>query len=291
MTDSKTCSHCGASLPSTGVKFCPSCGAHIPEEATTCHACGTAIQPGTKFCAHCGASLTTTCTSCCGVGGSQSARVWFILIITGIILVVLFIYARKNAPTQEGTTVPIQKESSAVKQQENITATHKEAPIQKQIPPATEPSASFKFAAYKNDKFHFATQLPAHWELSVADGSLVFSGKKNTEDYVTTINFQIIYRNDNTSLDLQAQDLQDQLSAMKSFSLISNEKGQLAGSPAVRMIVSYQTANSTELYQQEQVIVEHGAYYYWIGYTTPKRLFDKYRFVMAEAMTSFHFIE
>lgn len=51
----KNCLECGADLV-PGAKFCPQCGAAVPEQPK-CSSCGTALDPSFKFCPRCGTRL------------------------------------------------------------------------------------------------------------------------------------------------------------------------------------------------------------------------------------------
>ena len=154
----------------------------------------------------------------------------------------------------------------------------------------TAPATAQKFADFVNPKFKFATQLPSHWESKVKDNSLIFSGPKNTEEYNTTINFQFINRNPQDSLETQGQDLERQWAAMPGYKLLGRDTGRLSGQPALRLRAVYQASQGGELFQQDQLLVERGPYYYCIGYTAPQRLFNKYKWALDHVLKTFKFL-
>ena len=154
----------------------------------------------------------------------------------------------------------------------------------------TAPAPAQKFANYVNQKFKFATQLPSHWESYVKDNSLIFHGPKGTEEYHTTINFQIINRTPQDSLETQGQDLERQWSTFPDYKLLGRDKGRLAGQPALRLRAVYQAPQGGELFQQEQLVVERGPYYYCIGDTAPQRLFSKYKWALDQVLKTFKFL-
>ncbi len=150
------------------------------------------------------------------------------------------------------------------------------------------------FKPYLNDKFKFAFEVPAHWvtELKKTESAnaLIFSGPKGSPEYFTTINVQIVFRTPETSLEDQIAEIIRQWSSAPRFKLISKERGRLAGQPAVRLVARYQLAGTKDMYGQEQYLTERGEYYYWIGYTAPLDMFERYRWIMDRSIASFRFL-
>jgi len=155
----------------------------------------------------------------------------------------------------------------------------------------TAPAAAQKFGNFVNQKFKFATQLPNHWESNVKDNSLIFSGPKNTEERFVTINFQFINRQPRDTLEGQGKDLESQWAALQGYKLLEKGKGSISGQPALRLVAVYQPPQAGgEPYQQEQYVIERGAYFYYVGFTSPQRLFHKYKWAMDHAIKTFKFL-
>ena len=154
----------------------------------------------------------------------------------------------------------------------------------------TAPAPAQKFADFVNPKFKFATQLPSHWESYVKDNSLIFSGPKGTEEYHATINFQFINRKPQDSLETLGQDLERQWATPQDYKLLGRDNGRLSGQPALRLKAVYRPFKGGELFQQEQLLVERGPYYYCIGYTAPQRLFSKYKWALDQVLKTFKFL-
>ena len=95
-----------------------------------------------------------------------------------------------------------------------------------------------KYVAYRNTQFKVATEVPGHWQSegknSPTSSSLVFSGPKGTDEYYTTINFQVVQRRaqGEDGIELRARDLQRQWETAAKYELISQEEGQLSDAPA-----------------------------------------------------------
>ncbi len=155
-------------------------------------------------------------------------------------------------------------------------------------------TAAQEFGEYTNNKFKFSTRLPRHWVSEIKNtpktSAIIFSGPQNTEEYYITINLQVINRQPEDTLQSQAQGFAQQLSTAPRYKIISLEEGNLAGQPAVRIKALYQGPGTKELFKQDQVLAEKGAYFYWIGYTAPEDLFDKYSMFMDQAIGSFKFL-
>lgn len=162
---------------------------------------------------------------------------------------------------------------------------------------APAPAASSTAIEYReviNEQFGFATYLPGHWVGQVKKDqsvtAIIVSGPQGSEDSQTTINFQFIPRSGQDTLAGQVADLEKQFGQAEKYKLISKEKGKLAGQPAYRLVVAYRLAGEKTAYGQEQYVTVKGKYFYWIGYTAPIELFDKYRDVINQAISRFRFL-
>jgi len=151
--------------------------------------------------------------------------------------------------------------------------------------------SALKYSEYKNTKYNFKALLPSTWESEVKGSAIIFSGAKNTDQFSTTINFQVIPRTSKTSLEGQAQKIREQWANMKNFKLLSQETVNLTGKPAVHMLASFTVASVNKIYNQEQVIIEHTNHHYFIAYTAPEALFNKYRYIMNKTVESFQFLK
>jgi hypothetical protein len=151
-----------------------------------------------------------------------------------------------------------------------------------------------EFGEYTNNKFKFSTRLPRHWVSEIKNtpktSAIIFSGPKDTEEYYTTINLQVTTRQPKDTLKSQAQGFAKQLATAPKYKILSLDEGNLAGQPAVRIKAVYQGPGTKETFKQDQVIAEKGAYFYWIGYTAPEDLFEKYAKFMEQAIGSFKFL-
>jgi len=153
-----------------------------------------------------------------------------------------------------------------------------------------------KYVPYTNAQFKFATEVPGHWQAeaknSPTSSALVFSGLKGSDEYYTTINFQIVQRRTEgpDGVDVRAGDIQRQWGTAAKYQLISQAKSQFAGAPAMRMVAQYQAPGASELYKQEQIVAEKGQYFYLVSYTAPLELYDKHYASMERVIQTFQFL-
>lgn len=147
--------------------------------------------------------------------------------------------------------------------------------------------ANVRFGVKTSDKFGFSLEVPDDWEMSMRNGSPVFHGPDGGEQSDVTINLQFIFRTQDTTLEGQASDYAEQVKKAGNSSTTS-QKGAFHGFPAVYMLSSF-TMGSVD-YKQVQMMVERERYYYWISYTAPRNLFDKYLYVLNRAAATFKFI-
>jgi hypothetical protein len=159
---------------------------------------------------------------------------------------------------------------------------------------ATVAGAAEQFVPYQNDRFRFATEVPSHWVSELKNtktsSARIFSGPPRTEAYYTTINFQVVIRKPQETVEDQAKGIQKQWATAPRYKLLANDKGTLGGQPAIRLVAVYQLPGTNEMYGQEQYVTVNGDYFYWIGYTAPGNLFEKYQPVMEKAISRFRFL-
>jgi hypothetical protein len=149
------------------------------------------------------------------------------------------------------------------------------------------------YVPFRNAEFKFATEVPATWQAEKqAPGAFVFSGPKGGDEYYTTIIFQIVPRRTQgeDSADVRARDIQRQWATAAKYQLISQEKGTLAGSPAITMIAQYQSPGGPDMYKQEQIVCEKGPNFYLISYAAPLNLYATHHAKMEHALKAFQFL-
>ncbi len=147
------------------------------------------------------------------------------------------------------------------------------------------------FREYVNKDYGFASELPSHWLLAADGATYVFAGPEGTEQYLTTFSFQVVDRTSGSSLKSQAEDLARQVEDMPEFKLEGYDTDEFQGLPLCYMAMRYQAPGLTEVYLQMYIIIERGSYYYYMTYTSPVRLTDKYMLVLERAASTFRFLE
>ena len=130
--------------------------------------------------------------------------------------------------------------------------------------------------------------LPSDYRSSVEDGVLVFAGPRGTEQWKTTINFQVV---EPGGLDMEGfvADFKSQWQALEQYRLLGEETITLADLPATRLLVQYRVPQVSWKIRQEQVIIRHPRYFYTLAFTAPVELFDTYRGIMDRAVRSVKF--
>ncbi|MEW5910940.1 MAG: DcrB-related protein [Thermodesulfobacteriota bacterium] len=138
----------------------------------------------------------------------------------------------------------------------------------------------------------FSIQVPKHWlpPEKKGTGTLVFSGPKGSEQYQTTINVQLVRSPAGSSLAKEVQEIEKQWGAAPQYRLLAKQTGTLAGQRGVRLLAQYQLPGTTQMFKQEQFIVDRSPYFFWLGYTAPLALFDKHQAVMVQAVNTLKFV-
>lgn len=152
--------------------------------------------------------------------------------------------------------------------------------------PVLSISEQTHYSSYVNKNLKFSVDIPSNWNSEVNDQALDFSGRRDTDQWRTTINVQVIETGNLGSSSFIA-DLKSQWRIYDSYQLISEQSGTLDSQKAIRLRVKYRLKNTDELIRQEQIIVLHSKFFYLIGYTAPDDLFDRYYEPMSRALDSY----
>lgn len=318
------CSKCGAALK-PDARFCGSCGAPCGRPSVNkCSACGAEIKPDAKFCVGCGAPVKAAVAT--GKPAMKKGCMLFILVALGIfvVIIILAIIGSSGDGKKEdvkggavNTGIPVSLKpgaelpdlklpgkdvyagagsGTANKQGGKKSAVRNDQPSGSSLKDWSPKSGEevtagppgMKYDKYVNKKFGFVAELPAHWESQVKDNAHIFCGAKGTEEYDTTVNFQIINKKPGSTLKSEADEIIAQWKAMSAFKLDQSNTGDLNGNQATYLVASFETPGGGA-YQQMQTIIDRDPYYYMIGYTAPKNLFMKYYFVMIHLIGTFKF--
>lgn len=237
-------------------------------EAKRCPQCGVSLKPGSGICTSCGAPAADVREAAGVPADRQSTMLFWILAGTGLLILVLIIVS--VSISGRGPAGPAAPGPDALSGEGG----------------AVEP---LRFTDYTNRNFSFATRLPRNWQGTVTGEELVFSGLQATEQFLTTVKFRFVTNTMGNTLEGQTQELEDEWSRMKAYRILSREPFRFEGNPAIRMVAEYDGPEDSGAFRQDQIIVDRGLYYYYIAYTAPVPLFDKYKFVMDELVDSFKF--
>ncbi|MCX6993995.1 MAG: zinc-ribbon domain-containing protein [Kiritimatiellaeota bacterium] len=314
------CSKCGAALK-PGARFCGSCGAPCGQPSVNkCSACGAEIKPGAKFCAGCGAPVKDAISA--GKPARKKGCLPLVLValgVLGIIIILAIIGSSGDGKKRDinglvNTDIPVSPKPGAelpdlklpgkdVSAGVGSGTANNNSGMDKQDYPAGSPlkdwnpksgeeaaagPAGLKYDKYVNKKFGFVAELPAHWESEVKDNAHIFCGAKGTEEYDTTVNFQIINKKPGSTVRSEADKILSQWKTMDEFELDKTDQGDLSGKKAFYMVARFEMP-SGQAFQQMQAIIDREPYYYMISYTAPKKLFKKYYFVMVHLIGTFRF--
>lgn len=322
------CTACGASLDQPATPVCAGCKAPLREGARFCILCGSPVAawsaaPVPPPPPPAAVPVVASPAVPVGRGSNLMPMVLAAVGIVGfLILVVVLVAAASRSRSPDTGTAKVEealnREAAAVgkairnleKQVEQ--AVPREAAVKPEAPKAAAPerpvatrekavqtpqagepapagTGTMQYDLYRNPKFGFAAELPAHWESSVRNNAHLFSGAKGTDQYDTTVNFQFITKGSATIRN-QADDILNQWKTMDDFDLDDIRQGQLDGHDMLFMVARFRVSGGA-LFRQKQVIIDRAPYYYMIAYTAPAELYPKYEYVMAHLLETFRFTE
>jgi hypothetical protein len=245
---------------------------------STCSKCGAPLRPGVRYCTTCGSAVEAPTDAPQTVQTTSTPR-WLplTLIAVGVALLLIVIGVAMYDSGEQPAPPPSATPPAAVAPE----AAPSQAPA-----PARAPAPAY--SRVENREFGFAVELPSHWISKLEKGddwnAIVYSGAPGSEEYDATVNFQFVRRTAAARLSQQAESYQRQLAGLSGFKLLKREEGSVAGRPAVRITSSFLSPGGLrETMKQEQLIIEGDKYYYWVAYTAPAALYDKYHAVMVHA--------
>lgn len=269
-----------------------------------CPRCGTPASAPWKYCTGCGASLQAPALPVVAQPPAfapvrKNTALPLVLVVIGMagfLAVLLWVAVHKLG--QGGKGVPATSAVQPVPEVSRVAPSARPMQMVSPVMPKADSSAlppnrttgqvsGMKYDLYRNPKFGFVTELPAHWESKVKNNAHVFSGPQGSEEYQTTINFQIIQRQGQTARS-QAEELVAQWRKMEGFELLDQKQGECFGQPCWLLMVRYKLS-AGEIFQQQQLVIEREPYFYLIAFTAPPDLFLKYGFVMTHLMETFKF--
>lgn len=311
----KFCGGCGTPQPDpqSAPDSCAKCGASLKPGAKFCGACGTPVAGALSPAAMTGAPpKSSSKLKGCLIGG----LIGFALLVVLLVVLAIIgsqpepvkqaedskpapaatpsaATAGKVTPAPVQTAPPATAPAPASSVNDSFKPASPSVPPAMPPPPPATPSADYvtgtatanppvaagavRYDRYANPKFGFVTELPAHWESQVRDNSHVFSGPKGAEDYNTTINFQFITMTADNSLPQQRRTVIEQWKHMQDYRLVEDETQNFQNQyTTVYLHAGYKLPGNDTLWEQIQVIIERQPYYYFIGYTSPQPLFEKY---------------
>lgn len=276
-----------------------------------CGKCSTPLKPGAKFCGNCGAPAAEAVTASAdekpaatgspempGKSKSHGCLGWVFvgLGIVGLLTAICLTMNNDKESASEPGPESASKPAASIGKLKKIAgpAGHPaESPMQPIVPTKKKQPADAKisYAVFKNAKFGFSLEVPRHWTQKTRDNAMVFSGAKGTEQYLSTINIQLVNRAPGSSLAAQAEELISQWQKLDGYKLEGYNAGEFHNKPCVYLAATYLALDTDNKYQQVQVIAERDKYHYFMAYTAPARVADKYLPVFYHAVKTFRFLE
>ncbi len=143
------------------------------------------------------------------------------------------------------------------------------------------------YSVYQHAMPRFTVELPTHWVSEENEQSLVFSGESGTEQWQTTINFQLV-EGENQKLSSHVEDMKHQWKAIDpAYRLLSEQSGTLSGMPAISLRARYRDKTGQTEVLQEQLLIRYPERVFFIAYTAPGSLYETYYPVMQRVLETF----
>lgn len=184
-----------------------------------------------------------------------------------------------------------------------VGAGAKRTPPSPAQPAAPPPAATAQAAApqgemkrFHDAKFGVELELPSSWTSRLtASKDYLFEGPKNTDAFELALVLQFVIKaaNPGSSAAAQAQGLVDQLQRAPGGAIKVRETLEVAGQEALSFMATYTAADShgaTTTFAHNQIVLDHGAYYYLISYSGPAPIYQKHLTVFQHLVQTLRFI-
>jgi len=146
------------------------------------------------------------------------------------------------------------------------------------------------------DRFGFSFELPDHWvwELLPDKGGYLLSGPAGTEENEVIIVVQAVQKatNPGSSETKQLQEARTQIEGIPGAEIRSEDAISVSGRQVPYFLALYpgQTAKKEPAtFAHVQLVLEYGAYYFWISYAAPTQYFEKFQDLFANMLVTFEF--
>ena len=151
------------------------------------------------------------------------------------------------------------------------------------------------YKQFREVQFGFSFEIPDDWDIKLTPKKdYLIEGPKGSDAYEIAIIIQIIQKSKNpgSSDKLQLASSQKMILTVPEAQIKKQGLISVANKPVPYFVAAYKTQTSQgklSLFGHLQVVIDHGDYYYWVSFSGPASIYEKYQSVVEHLLDSFVF--
>lgn len=163
------------------------------------------------------------------------------------------------------------------------------------FPPALTADRAQEYTRFRELQFGFSYEVPSNWNITLTPKKdYMVEGPKGTDAYEISVVIQIVKKSENPGSSAGAQLESSGKLLLTAPEAAIKQKGTLtvAGREVPCFVASYKASTSqgsSAVFSHLQLVIDQGDYYYWVSYSAPVPVYEKYRLVAEHFLNSFQF--
>ncbi len=151
------------------------------------------------------------------------------------------------------------------------------------------------YKQFKEVQYGFSFQVPDDWNIKLTPKKdYLIEGPKGSDAFEIAIIIQIILKskNPNSSDKLQLEAAQKMILTVPEANIKKQGTVSVAGKQVPYFVATYKTNTSQgkpSLFRHLQVVIDQGDYYYWVSFSGPSSIYEKYQPVAEHLLNTFTF--
>ncbi len=163
------------------------------------------------------------------------------------------------------------------------------------FPLVLEAGRTQEYTRFRELQFDFSFEVPSDWNITLTPKKdYMVEGPKGSDAFEIPIVIQIVKKSENPGSSAGAQLESSRKLLMAAPEVAIKQQGTLtvAGKEVPCFIAAYKASTSqgsAAVFSHLQVVIDQGDYYYWVSYSAPVPVYEKYRLVAEHFLNSFQF--
>ncbi|MEK6631357.1 MAG: hypothetical protein AABY89_11545, partial [Acidobacteriota bacterium] len=163
------------------------------------------------------------------------------------------------------------------------------------FPLPLEAGRAQEYTRFRELQFGFSFEVPSNWNITLTPKKdYMVEGPKGSDAFEISVVIQIVQKSQNPGSSASAQLESARKLLMAAPEAVIKPQGTITvAAREVPCFVAVYKASTSQgsaaVFSHLQVVIDQGDYYYWVSYSGPGPVYDKYRPVAQHLLNSFQF--